>query len=174
MRKVLVKVTLLSALLLCMFVLTVSAFSPVGNILVEKTEITLDGVISEGEYPFSGHRLINEGNSTAQGWVGTYPANTYLNIYFAWDDDNLYVAGDVIDPTFRYSPEQTYLDGDSCQLSLNIDNIFKTVGPESRAIFYSWALQLNGTIDVIRRESVGDGVLNNVGKGLKTDNGWCF
>lgn len=173
MKKFLSK-AILVVCLLCLLSLSVSAFSPVGSVFVEKAEITLDGKIDENEYPYAGHRLINEGNATAQGWVGDYPDNTYLNLYFAWDDDNLYIAGDVIDPTFRYCPEGTYLDGDSCQLSLNVDKIFKTVGPESRAIFYSWALQENGTIDVIRQESFGNGVLNDVGKGAKTDNGWCF
>ena len=148
-------------------------YKAVGEVSVPYATPTIDGVISEGEYPETGKVILNQSNLTALGWVGEVPAENSIELYYAWDKDNFYLAGNVTDPAFEYSNPGQY-DMDAFQVSLNIGNVFKTDDGYDRAIFYSWGLQEEGTIDVIRQESANNDTIFEVGKGQKTDTGWCF
>ncbi len=150
-------------------------YAPVGEVSVPYATPEIDGVLSEGEYPESGKVTLNkaQGNLTALGWVGEVPAENSIDLYCAWDKDNFYLAGNVTDPAFEYSEIGQY-NMDAFQVSLNIANVFKTDEGFDRAIFYSWGLQEEGTIDVIRQESANNDTIFEVGKGQKTDTGWCF
>ena len=150
-----------------------SAFAPVGNVSVPYATPEVDGVINTDEYPADGKVIIDASNATAGGWLGEVPAANSIELYCAWDDTNFYLAGNVTDPAFTYSTDGAY-DGDSFQVSLNVDNVFKTEDASSRAIFYSWGVQEDGNIDVIRQESAIDDTIENTGKGAKTDKGWSF
>ncbi|MBE6724765.1 MAG: carbohydrate-binding protein, partial [Ruminococcaceae bacterium] len=148
-------------------------YKAVGEVAVPYATPEIDGVVSEGEYPEEGKVILNQSNMTALGWVGEVPAENSIELYYAWDKDNFYLAGNVTDPAFEYSNPGQY-DMDAFQVSLNIGNVFKTDEGFDRAIFYSWGLQEEGTIDVIRQESANNDTIFEVGKGQKTDTGWCF
>ena len=147
-------------------------YTPVGDVSVPYATPEIDGTIKDGEYPEIGKVTLNQSNMTALGWLGEVPAENSIDLYCAWDKDNFYVAGDVTDPYFEFSDEGTY-NMDAFQVSLNIDKIFKS-DEYTRAIFYSWGLQEDGTIDVIRQESFNDDTMTDLGKGQKTDKGWMF
>ena len=149
-----------------------SGFAPVGEVKVPFATPTVDGVINAGEYP-NAALVIDASNATAGGWVGEVPAANSIELYCAWDADNLYISGNVTDPVFNTSTEGAY-DGDSFQVSLNVNNIFETVDASSRAIFYSWGVQDDGTIDVIRQESAVNDTIADAGMGAVTDKGWTF
>ncbi|MBR5365279.1 MAG: discoidin domain-containing protein [Clostridia bacterium] len=148
------------------------AYTPVGDVSVPYATPEIDGTIKDGEYPEVGKVTLNQSNMTALGWLGEVPAENSIDLYCAWDRDNFYVAGNVTDPYFEYSEEGQY-NMDAFQVSLNIDNIFKS-DEYQRAIFYSWGLQEDGNIDVIRQESANDATVSDLGKGQKTDTGWTF
>ena len=150
-------------------------YAPVGEVSVPYATPVIDGVISEGEYPESGKVILNkaQGNLTALGWVGEVPAENSIELYYAWDKNSFYLAGNVTDPAFNYSDIGQY-NGDAFQVSLNIANVFKTDDGYDRAIFYSWGLQEEGTIDVIRQESANNDTIFEVGRGQKTEIGWTF
>ncbi len=147
-------------------------FAPVGEVKVPFATPTVDGVINAGEYPTDA-LIIDASNATAGGWVGEVPAANSIELYYAWDNTNLYISGNVTDPAFTTSTDGAY-DGDSFQVSLNVNNIFETVDASSRAIFYSWGVQDDGTIDVIRQESAINDTIADTGMGAVTDKGWVF
>lgn len=162
------------ALTVCMLATAASAFAPVGNVSVPYATPTVDGVINADEYPAVGKVVIDSSNATAGGWVGEVPAANSIELYCAWDDTNFYLAGNVTDPAFNYTTNPEAYEGDAFQVSLNVDNVFTTTDASSRAIFYSWGLQENGNIDVMRQESTENGLITGAGKGQKTDKGWTF
>ena len=163
------------ALMACMALATAaSAFAPVGNVSVPYATPKVDGVINADEYPAEGKVVIDASNATAGGWLGEVPAANSIELYCAWDDTNFYLAGNVTDPEFNYTTNAEGYNGDAFQVSLNVDNVFTTVDASSRAIFYSWGLQENGAVDVMRQESANNGLIAGAGKGAKTDKGWCF
>ena len=163
-----------AAMVACLLASAVSAFAPVGNVSVPYATPKVDGIINVDEYPAEGKVIIDQKNATAGGWLGEVPAANSIELYCAWDDTNFYVAANVTDPEFNYTTNAEGYNGDAFQVSLNVDNVFKTEDSSSRAIFYSWGLQENGTIDVMRQESANNGLITGAGKGQKTDKGWCF
>ncbi len=175
MKRFILSSVMVIALLLNLLVISTFAFTPVGDVNIAKATPTIDGVLSAGEYPESGHVLINQENATTKGWAGApnFPANTYIDIYFACDETNLYIAGHVTDPAVKTSVSRDYT-GDAFQISLNVGNVFKSKDASSRAIFYSWGLQKDNMIDVVRQESKRDDVFMDAGKGALTDKGWDF
>lgn len=162
------------ALTVSMLATAASAFAPVGNVSVPYATPTVDGVINADEYPAEGKVIIDAKNATAGGWIGEVPAANSIELYCAWDDTNFYLAGNVTDPAFTYTTNAEGYNGDAFQVSLNVDNVFTTTDASSRAIFYSWGLQEDGTVDVMRQESTENGLITGAGKGQKTDKGWCF
>lgn len=164
--------TAAASVLACLVLATAAAaYTPVGNVSVPKATPTIDGTIKDGEYPKSGHIVLNAENMSAEGWLGEVTAS--VDLYAAWDKDNFYLAGKVHDSTFCYTDNAEGYNGDAFQVSLNIDNIFKS-SEYDRAIFYSWGLQADGTISVMRQESANNGLIENAGKGQKTEDGWEF
>ena len=163
-----------AAMVACLLASAVSAFAPVGNVSVPYATPKVDGIINVDEYSAEGKVIIDQKNATAGGWLGEVPAANSIELYCAWDDTNFYVAANVTDPEFNYTTNAEGYNGDAFQVSLNVDNVFKTEDSSSRAIFYSWGLQENGTIDVMRQESANNGLITGAGKGQKTDKGWCF
>lgn len=164
----------LAALMVAGMSLSAAAFAPVGNVSVPYATPKVDGVINADEYPAEGKVVIDQNNATAGGWLGEVPAANSIELFCAWDDNNFYLAGNITDPEFNYTTNAEGYNGDAFQVSLNVDNVFKTADASSRAIFYSWGLQENGAVDVMRQESANNGLITGAGKGQKTDKGWCF
>ena len=85
-----------ASMLSCLVLATAAAaYTPVGNVSVPKATPTIDGTIKDGEYPESGHIVLNAENMSAQGWLGEVTAS--VDLYDAWDKDNFYLAGKVHD-----------------------------------------------------------------------------
>lgn len=153
--------------------MTVFAFAPVGDINVLYGTPTIDGKLAQGEWSENNKIVVDANSATANGWTGTVPANFKIDFYYTWDDTNLYFAAAITDPDVTESPSGDNYSGDAFQISLNLGQVFKTADYE-RAIFYSWGLLADGTVDIFRQESSNNIVLDNVGFSSKTASGWQF
>ncbi len=153
----------LAAMLACLMATAALAFEPVGNVEIPFSPApTIDGNIEEGEWGQS--TIIDLSNCVS--WVGTVPEDHVIEFYTAWDDTNLYIGGVVTDPDFTEGK-------DMFQLSLDLNKGFAQAAA-NRAIFYSWALSSDCTVDVVRQESDNDATIADLGMGQKTETGWVF
>lgn len=63
---------------------------------------------------------MNENTCTASPWNGNIESSA--DVYFLWDEDGLYIAAEITDPTEAYAAEEnpeSVLSGDALQLGLN-------------------------------------------------------
>lgn len=165
--------TVIIAALMIAAPMTVFAFAPVGDISVPYGTPTIDGNFVQGEWPAK--TVVDQNNATAEGWMGEVPAGLKIDFYYTWDTTNLYLAGVITDPTFFYAASgDNYGSGDAFQISLNLGQVFKTADASSRAIFYSIGCLEDGTVDVMRQESIDNVLLNDLGFSKRTDTGWQF
>lgn len=153
--------------------MTVFALTPIGNINVPFGTPTIDGNLAQGEWSENNKIVVDQNTATADGWTGEVPADLKIDFYYTWDNDNLYLAGIITDPTFMYSASGDNYNGDAFQISLNLGQVFKSAEYD-RAIFYSWGCLEDGTVDVFRQESMDNIVLEDVGFSKKLDTGWQF
>ena len=114
-------------------------------------------------------------SATAKAWVGAVPGDFNTDVKVFWDENGLYLAGEVVDSTFVASNEGSY-DGDAFQVSIDLGQTFYNTD-NSRAIFYSFGCNETNPI-VQRQESANDAVMHN-GEGVyistvKTTKGWNF
>lgn len=163
--------TVITAILL--ITAPVAAFTPIGNINVPFGTPTIDGNIAQGEWSENNKIVVDQNSATAEGWAGTVPADLKIDFYYTWDNDNLYFAGVITDPTFFYSESGSNYNGDAFQISLNLGQVFKSADYD-RAIFYSWGCLEDGTVDIFRQESMDNIVIDDVGFSKRTDTGWQF
>lgn len=153
--------------------MTVFAFAPVGDINVLYGTPTIDGTLAQGEWSENNKIVVDANTATATGWLGEVPASFKIDFYYTWDDTNLYFAAAITDPDVMESASGDNYNGDAFQISLNVGQVFKTAEYE-RAIFYSWGLLADGTVDIFRQESANNAVIENVGLSSKTATGWQF
>lgn len=123
-----------STAICALFASSVSAMSAVGNVEVPRGTPTIDGKISDGEWDGAG--VVNFSSATAKAWVGAVPGDFNTDVKIFWDEKGLYLAGEVIDPTFVASNEGSY-DGDAFQVSIDLGQTFYDTD-NNRAIFYSF------------------------------------
>ena len=170
--------TLIAAVFLCaaLSVTASAAFAPVGDFEIPYTATppTIDGELKTGEWSDASVLTMTKDNSLS--WVGSVPDGTPVKLYMYWGDEGLYVAGEVVDPTFKFNTNPAKYTGDSFQISLNMGNVFTSAEANDRAIFYSWSLCEDGTFRIIRDagETPGSNVLPTTGMGKKTEAGWQF
>jgi hypothetical protein len=166
-------ITVVMAVFISALPMTVFALTPIGNINVPFGTPTIDGNLAQGEWSENNKIVVDQNTATADGWTGEVPADLKIDFYYTWDNDNLYLAGIITDPTFMYSASGDNYNGDAFQISLNLGQVFKSAEYD-RAIFYSWGCLEDGTVDVFRQESMDNIVLEDVGFSKKLDTGWQF
>ena len=80
----------------------------------------LNGIIEKDEWSDADKITMNENTCTASPWNGNIESSA--DVYFLWDEDGLYIAAEITDPTEAYAAEEnpeSVLSGDALQLGLN-------------------------------------------------------
>lgn len=146
-----------AAMLASLCALTASAvdeseWQPFGEVTAEYKEdlsqyITLDGDVSDWQaHPdvFQRHD-IDQYNLDA--WNGEVDENWSINLWFSADSEYLYVAFKINDPDVQYSDDNSY-NKDAFQIQLDFKGWAAATEEFERAVFYSFGLQEDGTVDM--------------------------
>lgn len=90
-------------------------------IFVDKAdEVKIDGIISEGEWGNATKLVLDEQSTVGmKDWTG--PDDLSAVAYVAYDSKSLYIAAEVIDDVFKPYSHRSWLNGDSVQFDLYID-----------------------------------------------------
>ncbi len=109
--------------------------------------ITLDGDVSDWQaYPDVFKRYdIDKYNLDA--WSGEVDENWSINMWFGADAEFLYVAFKINDPVVSYSDDNLY-NMDAFQIQLDFNGWAAATEGYNRAVFYSFGLQEDGTVDI--------------------------
>lgn len=150
-----------------------SAMTAVGNVKVPYGTPKIDGTISKGEWDSAAK--VEVSSKTAKAWVGSVPADFKAGLSVLWDENGLYLAGEVTDSVVKLSSDGKY-DGDAFQVSIDMGQYFANTA-ENRAIFYSFGCNESKAM-IQRQESKNDAVMYDGDgvsvKTVKTDKGWNF
>lgn len=106
--------------------------------------LTLDGDLSDWHYGGCASYSFDQSNLDA--WVGEVGGKGFT-MYTASDPEYVYFAFDVTDDTMAYSADGKY-DRDAFQIQIDFNGWAASTMAFYRAIFYSFGLQEDGTMDV--------------------------
>ena len=109
--------------------------------------ITLDGDVSDWQaYPDMFKRYdIDKYNLDA--WVGEVNEDWSINLWFSADAEFLYIAFKINDADVQYSDDNGY-GKDAFQIQLDFNGWAAGTEVFERAVFYSFGLQEDGTVDM--------------------------
>ena len=116
---------------------------------------------------------FNEGSGMPTDWK--------MTVMFVADEDNLYVAFEVVDADFTYGTNPESYDGDAIQLALDFGcklgeavEVYPDQFSNPKNVLYSFSCVSDGQpLAVVRQETDHDGVMEYaVGAARKTDYGW--
>ena len=109
--------------------------------------ITLDGDVSDWQaYPDMFKRYdIDKYNLDA--WVGEVNEDWSINLWFSADAEFLYIAFKINDSDVQYSDDNGY-GKDAFQIQLDFNGLAAGTEVFERAVFYSFGLQEDGTVDM--------------------------
>jgi hypothetical protein len=119
-----------------------------------KTEkIKIDGNLSDWKSP--GIKLVNEVESFRENLPSSFKSAPETTFYSGWDDDYLYVAVEVVSPTFTppINPPKGYWNADSLQLYFDTENDAKKTLDRTfdfNDYVYGVFASKDNSIDVIR------------------------
>ncbi len=129
-----------------------SEWEPFGEVTSQYMEdmsdvITLDGDVSDWQaYPDVFKRYdIDKYNLDA--WVGEVDENWSINMWFGADAEFLYIAFKINDSDVTYSDDNSY-SGDAFQIQLDFNGWAAATEGYNRAVFYSFGLQEDNTVDI--------------------------
>lgn len=135
-------------------------WGPFGEVTAEYKEdlsqfITLDGDVSDWQSNgFQGH-YIDKYNLDA--WNNTtVPDDWSINMWFSADSEYLYIAFKINDKNVAYSSDGAYAGADAFQIQLDFNGWAAETGEFERAVFYSFGLQEDGTVDMVVQCIYGD------------------
>jgi len=160
--------TLLALSVAALMTLSVSAFEPIGDVAAAALTPTIDGTVKADEWAGATKTVLNGSNMAS--WSGEIAEDFSVDLYTAWDDTNLYVAGVVTDSTLTPSATGDY-GGDAFQISLSVGQL---VDANTKGAFYSFGFSDGGTNDVVVQECPAGGSISQAVKNTTGDNGWSF
>lgn len=109
----------------------------------------LNGIIEKDEWSDADKITMNENTCTASPWNGNIESSA--DVYFLWDEDGLYIAAEITDPTEAYAAEEnpeSVLSGDALQLGLN-PGMLITRRPSGRIFHLCFALSRKKKFSVV-------------------------
>ena len=147
---------MVAALLASLCALTVNAevseeeWNAFGEVTAEYKEdlasvITLDGDVSD--WQANGFQRYDIDCYNLRSFVGEVDENWSINLWFSADTEFLYVAFKINDPVVTYSDDEQY-NMDAFQIQLDFNGWAAETENFERAVFYSFGLQEDGTVDM--------------------------
>ena len=132
-----------------------SAFGEVKAEYVEdlSTQISLDGDVSDWQN--GGFQRYDIDKYNLDAWVGEVKDDWSINLWFSADAEFLYIAFKINDPDVQYSSDNGY-DKDAFQIQLDFNGWAANTEAFGRAVFYSFGLQEDGTVDMTVQCIEGD------------------
>ena len=154
-----------AALLASLCALTVNAevdeadWKPFGEVKAEYVEnlsdyITLDGDVSDWQTNNFQRYDIDKFN--LDPWVGEVNEDWSINLWFSADAQYLYIAFKINDKTVLPSDDGAY-NGDAFQIQLDFGGWAAATETFDRAVFYSFGLQEDNTVDMTVQCIYSDG-----------------
>ena len=144
-----------AAMLASLCALTASAvdeseWNAFGEVTAEYKEdlssvITLDGDVSDWQSNNFQRYDIDQYN--LDPWVGEVNEDWSINLWFSADAEFLYIAFKINDKTVLPSDDGAY-NGDAFQIQLDFNGWAAATESFDRAVFYSFGLQEDGTVDM--------------------------
>ena len=124
-----------------------NAFGEVKAEYVEdlSTQITLDGDVSDWQE--GGFQRYDIDQYNLDAWVGEVNENWSINLWFSADAEYLYIAFKINDPDVQFSDDGQY-NKDAFQIQLDFNGWAAGTEAFERAVFYSFGLQEDGTVDM--------------------------
>ena len=107
--------------------------------------ITLDGDVSDWQANNFQRYDIDKYNLDA--WSGEVDENWSINLWFSADAEFLYIAFKINDPVVTFSDDGLY-NMDAFQIQLDFNGWAAETETFERAVFYSFGLQEDGTVDM--------------------------
>ena len=191
-RSALAVTALILFLLVPVSALSVSAADmsrPVGEINVAYGTPEADGTIGDGEYPAK--VTLDSRNMKAVTAISyNVPETHSIDLFFSWDEEYLYVAVDVTDPTAAFSDVDEngnwLFNGDNTQFfadfgpTLSFRELSDTekLGGRRSSLFAS-GINSDGSYFLLHQLSENDAIMNLAPNappafGKVTDRGWIF
>lgn len=154
--KKLLAMLVVAAMLASLGILGVSAevseadWEPFGEVKASYVEnlselIKLDGDVSDWQSNGFEKHEIDQYNLDA--WVGEVDEDWSIDMWFSADAEFLYIAFKINDDYVMYSNDDAY-DGDAFQIQLDFNGWAAATEGYNRAVFYSFGLQEDGTVDM--------------------------
>ncbi len=124
-----------------------NAFGEVKASYVEdlSTKIHLDGDVSD--WQSGGFERYDIDKYNLDAWVGEVDENWSINMWFSADAEYLYVAFKINDDVVALSDDSQY-NGDAFQIQLDFNGWAAATEGYERAVFYSFGLQEDNTVDM--------------------------
>lgn len=117
------------------------------------TVITLDGDVSDWQN--GGFQRYDIDKYNLDAWVGEVDENWSINLWFSADAEFLYIAFKINDDNVCLSDDNQY-NGDAFQIQLDFNGWAAATETFERAVFYSFGLQEDGTVDMTVQCIEGD------------------
>ncbi len=131
----------------------------------------IDGVLKTGEWNYDNAAIINADNAVA--WAGDVISDAVM--YYAWDDNGLYIAGDLKDTDICLAPsiEEVYTL-DAMQIALDPAGLIGKADLGG-AMFYSIGPMEDGKLGAVYHPYGGAAeAFEYTGSYSLTDDGWQF
>ena len=109
------------------------------------TVISLDGDVSD--WQANGFQRYDIDCYNLRTFVGELDENWSINLWFSADSEFLYIAFKINDPVVTYSDDEQY-NMDAFQIQLDFNGWAAATESFERAVFYSFGLQEDGTVDM--------------------------
>ena len=109
------------------------------------TKITLDGDVSD--WQSGGFQKYEIDAANLDPWVGEVKEGWSIDMWFSADAEFMYIAFKINDPDVQYSADDKY-DKDAFQIQLDFNGWAAKTEAFERAVFYSFGLQEDGTVDI--------------------------
>lgn len=127
-------------------------WGPFGEVTAEYKEdlsqfITLDGDVSDWQAHPDVFKRYDIDKFNLRPFSGELDEEWSINMWFSADSEFLYIAFKINDDTIAYSDDSSY-NGDAFQIQLDFNGWAAETEQFERAVFYSFGLQEDGTVDM--------------------------
>ncbi len=129
--------------------------------------ITLDGDVSDWQAHPDVFKRYDIDKYNLDAWVGEVSEDWSINLWFSADSEFLYIAFKINDSDVQYSDDNGY-NKDAFQIQLDFKGWAAASESFERAVFYSFGLQEDGTVDMTV-QCIADDVASTVDYTMASD-----